>query len=732
MRFIRGRILFIVFIILCGGLLIAQQTAQLLTEKYFDDKNDFSGGITGEIYRVAWNGKNDFILHNDDLKILIRGMYLSDDTLTLLKDAEYITLKSIPAIPDVASNPGEFDMQKYLASKNVKYVAYPLESDIVYPGDVSSSEIHHSFYYYGYRIRNFIEDTLLQNTDEDTAAVCMSVMTGDRGLMDTETKSLFQRAGLSHLMAVSGAHVAFITNPIRRLTALIRGRRFGIKIKNLILIPFVLILAFISGFSPSVLRALVMSVCAVFAVVFCRKYDALNALGFAGIISVLINPCVVFDTGFILSYGACLCIYIVLPALKISKLVKCLPKGKLVDSLICCIAVNLGLLPLLINYFNGFSVISILLNTVAEPFAEFISTGSFLLSGANALLFPKEMCNLVSYPITAAVSLLEHCAELSGIGAFGYREYPNIHPMYLVIYYALLITVIVYLNNVRTKHFGKICALTGTISVIVFFVFLPAKAEFLFFDVGQGVSVLFSSRDGFKGLIDTGENFNDIAYLLKKQGVSKLDFMIISHGHSDHCGAFEQIIDSVECDVVFLPRNDSDVKVRIIADICRDKGVTTVFADNATTVKVGKYTSLNLSSFSDSSDINNSSVISSFSGKWGRVILPGDIESASERKYISEFPKSTDLLCVSHHGSKTSSNDEFLKTLSPKYAIISVGEGNPYGHPDVSVLDRLDDYILPEGIYRTDKCGAVKFGFGTFIDFDGDDLFIWQKKKLTD
>ena len=109
-----------------------------------------------------------------------------------------------------------------------------------------------------------------------------------------------------------------------------------------------------------------------------------------------------------------------------------------------------------------------------------------------------------------------------------------------------------------------------------------------------------------------------------------------------------------------------------------------------------------------------------------------DSQTGGKHRLALEFNRKIDLLCVSHHGSDTSSCDEFLETLCPKYAIISVGKDNMYGHPSPAVVDRVDDFTISGDVYRTDECGAVKFCFGVFFDFDGDDIYVWQKKRTTE
>ncbi|MBQ8164377.1 MAG: DNA internalization-related competence protein ComEC/Rec2 [Clostridia bacterium] len=735
MRLINGRILFIIFIVMFGSLLILQQTSEILTASRFGDtyvKENFSEPICGEIYKAAWNRDCDFILNCDNYKILVRGTYLNDEVIRKIKAAEYIVLKTEPEVPKMSGNFGEFDMQKYLAAKNIDYVSYPNNGDIEVCDSSVLSDKKHSVQYYSSKIRTYIENALKKSSDENTASVCMSIMTGDSALLESDSKTSFQKAGLSHLMAVSGAHVAFIVNPVKQIISKIKSRKFGIKYKNLILVPFVILITFISGFTPSIVRAVLMYICLILSVIFCRRYDPLNSLGFAGIILLLINPCYVFDTGFILSFGACICLYTVLPALKNIKAFSDLPFKRITDGLLSGIAVGLGITPIIINMFNGFSLISIVVNLIASPLSEIVCTGSYILTFAASVCLPDMICRLISYPMTSVVFLLEKCADFADGGLLGYRTYASFPTVYFIIYYLLLFFAVIYLGKRKKISLYKGLITTGAITTVLIIFSIPPEAEFLFFDVGQGVSVLFKTRDGYCGLIDSGDGRTDISSLLRKESVSDLDFIIISHGHADHGGGFEDIIENYDCDAVLFPDNSYDVNVIDYALMAESKDITVKYIEDELVLNIGKYTTLRLICYTENSNINNSSVIAVFEGEWGRVVLPGDIESKSEIKFAEEYEKQVDLICVSHHGSDTSSSDEFLKTLNPKYAIISVGEDNQYGHPSRDVIDRIDDFTLNSNIYRTDFCGAVRFRFGTVFNFFGEDVKIWQKKKSSE
>ncbi|MBQ8827749.1 MAG: ComEC/Rec2 family competence protein [Clostridia bacterium] len=454
----------------------------------------------------------------------------------------------------------------------------------------------------------------------ETASVAMSVMTGDTSDLSDENKQAFQKAGMSHLMAVSGAHVSFILKPVMSMLKKIRFNKHGIVTKNIFLIPFVFFMAFVSGFTPSVIRAALMCLCKIFALVFKRRYDGLNAAANAGLISLAANPFNVFDTGFILSYGACISMYVISPKIKKKAADLKRPVKLLIKTAASGVSVNAGLLPVMINTFNGFSFSGIILNMFASPVAELICTASFVTVLADITGLSGFCCCVAAYPVETASRVLNIVASGAANGILGYQKIASVSITVVLVYYCILAYLFI------CKKERKLFAICSSICVLLcFLISMPSKAEFLFIDVGQGTAVLFKTRDGYTGLIDTGDGDTDVSSLLFKEEVDKLDFVILSHGHNDHYGGLVEVLEEHRTDIIFIPGNETDVKALEYGSY---PGVKTVKVESKISVQIGKYTEMILHCYNDNgySNINNSSVIASFSGDWGSVILQGDIE----------------------------------------------------------------------------------------------------------
>lgn len=230
-----------------------------------------------------------------------------------------------------------------------------------------------------------------------------------------------------------------------------------------------------------------------------------------------------------------------------------------------------------------------------------------------------------------------------------------------------------------------------------------------YIDVNQGDSILIQ-QDGHNMLIDAGTNATETAVVsyLKHQGVTKLDYVIGAHPHEDHIGGLEKVIDTFQVDKVFMPEiNHNTQTFKSVATSIKNKGL------KITTPKVGDSYSLGsakcqiLAPVNASYDnLNNYSIVTKLKFGNNSFIFMGDAESLSEGEILQkQLDISSDVLKVGHHGSRTSTTQNFLDKINPKYAVISCGKGNKYGHPMQETLNKLKDKGIK--VYRTDECSNV-------------------------
>ena len=232
-------------------------------------------------------------------------------------------------------------------------------------------------------------------------------------------------------------------------------------------------------------------------------------------------------------------------------------------------------------------------------------------------------------------------------------------------------------------------------------------------DVSQGDSTLIYSK-GYAALIDTGtqDNSNEVTECLKRCEIKRLDALLITHLDTDHIGGIDNVTDSVAVDYLILPELSVESDGITLAELAVNKVVSSggeaVTAKQGMNFDLGDFTVTVLEQFSKMDSENNRSVITSAKIGDKSFLFTGDIEAKAERALLSEsLNLKSDVLKVAHHGSSSSTISEFLEAVSPKYAVISAGINNRYGHPHSEVLSRLEKNC--KEIYRTDLDGDVTF-----------------------
>lgn len=324
----------------------------------------------------------------------------------------------------------------------------------------------------------------------------------------------------------------------------------------------------------------------------------------------------------------------------------------------------------------------------------------------------------LSYLIITILFLLEKIVQTASVmPSFLTGLVVPSYSMVIYFCYYLIIAMLLFKIRIRKVH------MSGIALFIVSILFIQCRpcSNVIFYDVGQGNCIYVESKYGTKGLIDAGEGFTKVSELLLKRGVTYLDFIVVSHGHSDHIGGMYDIIDTLKVKYLFVPDNCYDEEVVAFSDYARRRGVNVIKVSNSSYYKPDKAISAEILFYFDKDSLNNSSLMVKLEIEQMRMLIASDIEEEAERYFVHAGRVfDCDVLQVPHHGSDTSSTLMFLNESKPEVAVICVGRKNKFGHPNKVVLDRLDKC----DVYRTDNDGAIT------IKIEGRNFLV--KKVITD
>lgn len=553
----------------------------------------------------------------------------------------------------------------------------------------------------------------------DAAAFMRALLTGDKTELyqDADRYYALGEAGLAHVVAVSGMHISYLMG----LIYLLGGRG---KTTSVIALPLLVLFAAMTGFTPSVTRAVFMQMCLLSAPLFQRENDAPTSLCVVLGLMLFFNPCAVAGAGLQLSFASMAGISLVSARIyrwlwdKVSQ--KKIAGWKPVRWALgfVCISVSAGL---------GAQIFSI---PIAAAHFGYVSTVS-PLSGALCLWMVAALYVGGYAAVALAVLVPSAGTLLPGILAWGVRYIYAVvrllrwipceavymtNPLFvawLVFVYVLFLSA--WLCSRRTDRFRivvPLCLSLITLWGCALAVRLTWSEDLRVtaLDVGQGESVVLTSGPRAV-MVDCGGSFvpkdageTAVGYL-KGRGRSRLDALILTHLHADHVNGAERVLSQLRVDRLYLPfQSDEDGYLPGILSAAKAAGTAVEFVTDNTALLIGDMEVTLWAPVLSGEDNENCLIVMAGQDDF-EAFITGDSLSAAERFLAKAYRlPDAELLIVGHHGSDTSTCDEFLRAISPETAVISVGY-NTYGHPSRTVLDRLNSYGI--SVLRTDMEGNI-------------------------
>ncbi|MFD0871486.1 DNA internalization-related competence protein ComEC/Rec2 [Paenibacillus residui] len=605
---------------------------------------------------------------------------------------------------------------------------------------------------------------------DNQAGYMKGMLVGLREDLDPEQFQQFSQLGLTHILAISGLHVAVFTGAILTVLGWLGLTRETKLLIAILLLPFYIV---VTGSAPSVVRAGIMAMMALYAARANKLKDGLSLVSLVGLLMIVWNPYYLVNVSFQLSFLVTIGLIVGVPRLNAF-----LPNRypALSGALSVTLVAQAASFPLSVYYFNQFSLLSWLANFIVVPVVSL----AVIPLGFVSLVIGSLWSTVGQWPAWVVVRINDLCFGLVD-WLDGWRSFHLIWPSpsiwWMLAYYGLWAAIMIQANRVRQRrreangpmltvepgtseisHRRRLYALSAVLLLLLLYGYSPdfwkREGVIQFLDVGQGDSILIRTPEHRHILIDgggtmrfskPGEEWKQrsrpyevgerlVVPLLKQRGVHRLDWLIISHADTDHIGGLQAVIEQIPVDRLLFNGSLKDNEgTRKLFQTALDKNIPMYAAEAGQNIPLDRYSALYLlypdhkkdEGVSYSAEQNEHSVVFMLDMYQARVLFTGDVEKLGEYDILHSLKESrlgphsgidgaaleerlrpVDVLKVAHHGSKTSTTEQWLDYWQPHHAVISAGVNNPYRHPSPVVVERLESRGV--NLFRTDLQGEVQ------------------------
>ncbi len=590
------------------------------------------------------------------------------DKLNKLDLGISIALEGSLSIPSINTIPNTFNYQKYLKSNKIKY--------IMNVNNISIKSNKVSFIYY-------LKNILIKHINTyKSSNYLLTFILGIKKDIDEDTYLKYQELGISHIFSISGMHISLLAGILLKVLK-------GIKQKYMIVIIFLFMYLCLVGPVPGVLRSILLFIFLYINKKYEFNLDIMKVFYITIITMLIYNPYYIYNIGFlyssIISYSL----------IRYSKAIN----GNYITSILKVSLLALLIsLPITINNNYQINILSTIYNLFYVPFISFI-------------IYPLSLITLIIKPLDNIlfflISILENITKF--IPTFNI-VFPKLNIVSIIVYYSL---TYVFLNTYQKKYLMFIIIMLLTIK---YSYILDNNYYIYYLDVGQGDSSIIKYKDKTI-MIDTGgiqtyykeewekrhaePKIKTTITFLKSIGVTKLDYLIITHGDYDHMGDAINLVSNFKVEkVIFNCGEYNTLEKELINKLNNINYYSCIKELN---INKNKLYFLQTKDYDNENDNSNVIYMNINNHK---LLFMGDASVTTEKEILNNYNiNNIDILKVGHHGSNTSSSKEFIDKIKPKYSIISAGKNNRYGHPNKEVLDNLNT----SKIYRTDYDGSIMF-----------------------
>ncbi len=632
-----------------------------------------------------------------------------------------LQVAGLPEIPKEPGNPGEFNYRTYLQGKGIQLIVKSRQGAGVQKVSLGRvNPVVDLCLKVKRKLMSVIEATMAQKH----AGLMEGTLFGSCGRIDARSRNDFALTGVVHILSVSGYHVGLLAAFCLLCGTIFRFNRTG---ENILIVLVTFCYAVMTGASPPVVRAVIMAWVLLLARSVRQDYDWPSSLSLAALLILLFDPHALFNPGFQLSFAATWGILYLSPLIK--QFLSFQPHLGL--TLAITLAAQIAIFPITSFYYNYFSLVSLPANLVIIPLVSLV----MLLGGFSAftglLWLPLAEITNISTGLVLDI-ILRLARFLAGL-PFAVVTVKQLSPLAILGFYAVLIGAVETARNpelrLRVRRFWTIYRKSTVLVILAVTVVLlwtsivypgQEKLTVTFLDIGQGDAVLIESPEGRSIVLDTGgvEHSGMSAYnpgekvlvpFLRRQGIGKIDLLLLSHAHADHIQGAEALL-------------ANNLAVRMLAispQFCENPdGAKLMKSFQAQGTDIRKMTEGEQILFDEDitlevlnpapgtvTDENNDSLVVRLGYRELHILFTGDAgESVLQKLAGRRDGIHAEIIKVPHHGSKSGWLEQFYRSANPKMAVISVGS-NCFGHPSGEVLEGLSRLDIP--VFRTDQNGAV-------------------------
>lgn len=629
---------------------------------------------------------------------------------------------------------GVFDYARFLAQKDIWVTGYiPTVAYIQTINDQNPPPILQQIGYRVEQARSYLGNFL--DTRSSQSGLYRALLLGDKSRLSHKTLQNFQKCGLAHILAISGLHIAVLSSAIYFVLLFLLKRSTRIllatnvyKLALILTLPIIMMYATLTGMQAPVSRALLMFSLVVIATCIERVKTPMVLIVASGFLLLILDPRLLFQASFLLSYSAIIGITVSAPLLQrilVQTKNKSLPHrigGSVLIMLVVSVVASFATLPVSLTFFNRTSLIGPLANVVVEPLLCLFTLPLGFMA-LCVLPFSDNLATILLNLGAGSIAVTKHLVHFGAELPFSHKWLPQPHPL---LSFSFSISFCFLLHALYYKKWRKTCFSFWAIALTLLWVSpyeiskkYHSNNEVTIIDVGKGSANLIELEGGYRILIDGGgPKFTKgsvgqrvLAPLLWKKGIQKIDAVYLSHGDADHYNGLPFIIKHFGVQKLFVAsRTYYNVNFRNFIEEIEALGVEVQVLTRGAEQIYGKGRLLCIENFAVSHPqphTRNKGIVVGLNIRGKTILFPGDIHSGEEN-IIARYPQiQNDGLVASHHGSKTSSSNIFLNAVQASFILISANN-SPY-FPAPSVEARYKRHGIP--YFSTAKHGSLSLKF---------------------